>query len=382
MALKKSHVLTILGTRPEIIKLAPVLKQLEAEPALFKSTLVLTGQHRQMADQMLRQFNLFPQVDLQLMKPGQRLEELTATALLKLAKVFQQQKPEIILVQGDTTSAMAGALAGFYHKIPVAHVEAGLRTYNHYHPYPEEVNRRIISSIADWHFAPTRSAKEHLIKEGIDPRQILVSGNTVIDALKMVVQPNFDIRPWLADDEQLVLVTMHRRENYGQEFIDILEAVKKVLVKKQNIKVIFPVHPNPMVREAINKVFKRIPDNLSLLSPLDYPVFVNLLARAHLVITDSGGLQEEATAFGTPTIVCRKVTERAEALGGRVYLIPPHATKIEQQALKLLSMKVERFFWQSPFGDGNASDRITTMLSWIAGRTKQRPRPFVFKKKR
>lgn len=376
MAMNKYRVMTILGTRPEVIKCAPVICELSRYPREFESLVVVTGQHRDMLDQMLKQFSLKPDYDLNIMQPQQTLEQVTASAISLLTPLIKQTKPHLILVQGDTISTFAGALAGFYQQVPVAHIEAGLRTYHHYHPFPEEINRRLVDVISTWHFAATPGAKKNLIKENIPSQRIAVTGNTVVDSAWAMLDPAFDLSPWIQPKQSLVMVTMHRRENYGGEFLAICRAVDRLTRLYPDSKFIFPVHPNPKVKLAIKRGFKKRGKNLQLITALDYNVFINLLSHAQLVITDSGGIQEEAAALAVPMIICRQVTERPEALGPMAKLIKPHAEKIVRQAIVFLNNKKKLTVKTSAFGDGHAARRIVDWLRWINGSRRRRPRPF------
>jgi UDP-N-acetylglucosamine 2-epimerase (non-hydrolysing) len=366
----------IMGTRPEVIKCAPVIEALRTRPANFKTTVVVTGQHQELLEQMLRQWTIKPDEHLNLMAARPAPDQLLAAALKGLGPLWPARRPHLIMVQGDTSTALAGALAGFYHRIPVAHLEAGLRTYQPMNPFPEEQHRRMISLLASWHFAPTNGARSHLLQEGVASPSILVTGNTVVDALYATVQKGFNVRPWTRGYEKYVVITFHRRESFGTEFRAMVQAIQDVARLTPEVGFVWPVHPNPHVLRAIKAVFKKPLKNLGLQAPMDYNVFVNLLAQARLVITDSGGVQEETTALGISTLICRHVTERPEAIAAGAILVPPNRAKIRTRALAILHQHRHRVPQACPFGDGRASERILAALLWISGQSGRRPRPF------
>jgi UDP-N-acetylglucosamine 2-epimerase (non-hydrolysing) len=365
-------VLTVFGTRPEAIKLAPVVRALEADPR-FESVVCVTGQHRAMLDQMLDFFGITAAHDLDLMQPDQALTALAARALTTLQPVLDAERPDWLMVQGDTTTAMAAALTAFYNRIPVAHVEAGLRTRNKRAPYPEEVNRRMIGAAADLHLAPTPSAREALLAEGEPERSIVVTGNTGIDALYwtrervragQVAAPE-GLGP-LLEGRRLVLVTAHRRENFDAGLREICAAIKALAERFDDIAVVLPVHPNPNVKGPIETSLSEVP-RVCLTQPVDYGPFVWLLDRAALILTDSGGIQEEATALGKPMLVMRDVTERPEAIvSGNGVLVGAHEAAIVDRASRLLSEPAALAAMSSPsdvFGDGRATERILEALA-------------------
>jgi UDP-N-acetylglucosamine 2-epimerase (non-hydrolysing) len=363
------RVLTIIGTRPEAIKMAPVIGALSNIDGIESRTCV-TGQHRQMLDQVLTLFGIAPHWDLALMQPGQTLTALTGRILGALEPVLMQWKPDLVLVQGDTTTAAFGALAAFYQRIPVAHVEAGLRTGNLMAPWPEEANRRFVSVVACHHFAPTQGARENLLREGIRGSTISVVGNTVIDALKQVAA-RIDNDPVLAatldanlprirPGRRMVLVTGHRRENFGQGFESICNAIAE-LASRDDVEIIYPVHLNPQVQEPVRRILGSC-SNIHLIPPQDYLPFVRLMQRAQLILTDSGGVQEEAPSLGVPVLVMRDATERPEAVvAGTVKLVGTDRRRIVSESTRLLE---DRDAWQrmaqahNPYGDGLASCRI------------------------
>lgn len=358
-------VLSVFGTRPEAIKMAPVLKALAGESGI-RSLVCVTAQHRQMLDQVLGLFGIVPDHDLDLMREGQTLTEITVGALTRLEPYLAEVKPDFLLVQGDTTTTMAASLAAFYRKIPVGHVEAGLRTHDNGYPYPEEVNRRITSVIAARHFAPTRRARENLLREGAPESSVVVTGNTVIDALLGVVamqparMPSLPLR-----GKRIVLLTAHRRENFGAPMQEIFAAVRDLLKRYADVDVVYPVHPNPNVggpaREALGPVA-----GAHLIEPLEYKAFCDLMAASHLILTDSGGIQEEAPSLKKPVLVLRDETERPEAVeAGVVKLVGPHREKIVGEASRLLdnaAAYAKMASGANPYGDGKAAERIVAML--------------------
>lgn len=367
----------IFGTRPEAIKLAPVIKELDRYPKEFSPIVCVTAQHREMLDQVLRIFNIKPEYDLGIMQKDQTLHDITSRGLLGIAGVIERVKPDIVIVQGDTTTTFAGSLAAFYAKIPVAHVEAGLRTHDKYHPFPEEINRRLTTQIADFHFAPTENSKQNLLKEGIDEKKILVTGNTVIDALFMInkkqssrsaqekwnnyFQKNFNIK--FSNKKKHILVTGHRRENFGQGFENICYALKEIAVSFEDVDVIYPVHLNPNVQRPVKEILRNI-KNIYLIKPLDYEPFVYLMSRSYLILTDSGGVQEEAPSLGKPVLVMREKTERPEAVeAGTVKLVGTDKNKIVREVRKLLNNSEaykKMSMAHNPYGDGKAASRIVS----------------------
>ncbi len=362
-------VLTIFGTRPEAIKMAPVLQELQKFPELIESKICVTAQHRQMLDQVLDLFDLKPDIDLDLMKPNQSLTDLTARVIIGLSKVISEIKPDVVLVQGDTTTVMAGSLAAFYQKIPIGHVEAGLRTFDRYNPFPEEINRRLTDVLTSFYFAPTETAQNALLNEGIPKDKIFLTGNTVIDALYRteLMDPPREVTDLIktVGENRLLLVTAHRRENFGAPIINICQSIKEITRKYQDVSVIYPVHLNPNVRDVI---FDQLgdEDRVHLIEPLSYISFVHLMKAAYLILTDSGGIQEEAPALGTPVLVLRKVTERPEAVeAGTVKVIGTDLESIVRETGELLENKTHYLKMAnavSPYGDGNAAQRIVHIL--------------------
>ena len=367
-------ILTVFGTRPEAIKMAPVVKALAANPA-YEAKVCVTAQHRQMLDQVLDLFDIKPDFDLNLMKPGQDLSDITSNVLLGMREVYKQWLPDVILVHGDTTTTLGASLSAYYAKVKVGHVEAGLRTFNKYAPWPEEMNRRITGAVADIHFAPTAQARQNLLGEGVNEATIHVTGNTVIDALLEVVErlrtdvalrSNFETRfNFIDPSKRLILVTGHRRENFGAGFEAICHALA-ALASRSDVQVVYPVHLNPNVQEPVNRILGGV-DNVILLEPLDYLPFVYLMDRSALIITDSGGVQEEAPSLGKPVLVMRDTTERPEAVqAGTVKLVGTDLTTIVGEANRLLDDSIAyqaMSMAHNPYGDGLASTRISQLLT-------------------
>lgn len=358
-------VLSVFGTRPETIKMAPLVKELERREEI-ESIVCVTGQHRQMLDQVLRAFDIHPDYDLNIMKPGQTLAGITEAILQKMELVLETTTPDIVLVHGDTTTAFAAALSAFYHKIPVGHVEAGLRTYNKYSPYPEEVNRQFISLVADMNFAPTQQSRQHLLDEGKDPDTIFVTGNTAIDALQLTVRPDYEdeIIRW-AQGSRLIVLTAHRRENLGEPMRGMFRAIRRICEKYQDVKVVYPVHLNPVVVDAANEVFGNM-DSVRLIQPLEVVEFHNLLARSYMILTDSGGIQEEAPSLHKPVIVLRDTTERPEGVqAGTLRLAGTKEDDIYRMIDTLLCDPTQYDAMckaENPYGDGQASVRIADAI--------------------
>lgn len=367
------RVLSVFGTRPEAIKMAPVLSALDAVG--IESRVCVSAQHRDMLDQPLALFNISPDIDLNLMKPNQTLHGLTSDVLLGVSEALDEERPDMVLVHGDTTTSFAAGLAAFYKHIPVGHVEAGLRTGDIYAPFPEEMNRRLTDRITSLHFAPTETARNHLLAESTSPDSIHVTGNTVIDALFIIrdrLQNDPEFRaaaqkgmPDINSDKRMILVTGHRRENFGAGFENICHALRD-LAQRDDTEVVYPVHLNPNVQEPVNTLLGNLP-NVHLLPPVDYPSFVDLMTRCHLVITDSGGIQEEAPSLGKPVLVMRDVTERPEAVeAGTVLLVGTDHNRIVTEAKTLLdssSAYSRMSMAHNPYGDGAAGMRIAKEVS-------------------
>lgn len=386
--MQKLRVMTVFGTRPEAIKMAPVVLELKKHADFIEPIVAVTAQHREMLDQVMTLFSLKPDYDLDIMAAGQTLYDITGRSLTGLKTVLEEAKPDIVLVHGDTTTTFVGALASFYSQIPVGHVEAGLRTGRKDSPFPEEMNRRLTGAIADWHFAPTTTAEANLLAENVKPETIFVTGNTVIDALKATVKPDYQFTdPVLAAaigrGRRLVLVTTHRRENLGEPMRHVYQALRQLLEAHDDIEIIFPVHRNPKVREVVEAELGGL-DRVNLIEPLDYEPFANLMARAALVMTDSGGIQEEAPALGKPVLVLRDTTERPEAVdAGTVALVGTGREAVYDMAHKLLSDKNAYAAMAeacNPYGDGLASERIVAFLLQRYGFIKTLPEPFVIKR--
>ena len=384
MELKRLKVMTIFGTRPEAIKMAPVVLELQKYPDRIQPIVTVTAQHREMLDQVLQLFRIQPDYDLDIMSPSQTLFDITHRALTGLDEVLAQAKPDLVLVHGDTTTTFVGALAAFYHQIPVGHVEAGLRTGDKYSPYPEEMNRKLAGVLTDLHFAPTATARQNLLKENVDSGSVFVTGNTVIDALLSTVSPEFrfesELLPAISfPDRRVILVTTHRRENLGEPMRHVYQALKRIVAEFADVEVVFPVHRNPKVREVVESVLGHLP-RVHLTDPLDYEPFANLMARSTLILTDSGGIQEEAPSLGKPVLVLRDTTERPEAIGaGTVRLIGTAEETVYVQTKALLS-DPEQYRAMSeatnPYGDGKASHRIVQTILWRYGRNPAPPEPF------
>ena len=363
--MKKIKVMTIFGTRPEAIKMAPLALELEKRENI-EAICCVTAQHREMLDSVLEIFKLKPDYDLNIMQPRQTLSSITSRCITGMDEVLDEAKPDLVLVHGDTSTTFAGALAAFYHQIPVGHVEAGLRTYNIYSPYPEEFNRQAVGIIARYHFAPTQMSFDNLVKEGKNADQIYITGNTAIDALKTTVRKEYT-HPELewAADSRLILLTAHRRENLGQPMYQMFRAIKRVVDELGDLKVIYPIHMNPLVRQVANDVFGD-DDRFHIIEPLDVLHFHNFMARSHLILTDSGGIQEEAPSLGKPVLVMRDTTERPEGVAaGTLKLVGTDEETIYTEMKRLLtdaSAYQAMSCASNPYGDGFASQRIADIL--------------------
>jgi len=360
----KHKIMCVVGTRPEAIKMAPVILALKAEPCADVRVLA-TAQHRHLVDQVLPFFGIEPDIDLNIMRPNQALSALTARLLLEFDEVLQAEKPDVVLAQGDTTTVMTVALACFYHGIPFGHIEAGLRTWDMRNPFPEEANRVIAGRLARWHFAPTESSRQNLLREGISDVAIFVTGNTVIDALFMTASKEFELDLALDESKRLVLVTSHRRENFGEPFRNICHALRTLAERNTDIQILYPVHPNPNVKDVAHELLGDC-GNIILCEPLDYAPFIAAMKRAYLIISDSGGVQEEAPALGKPVLVLRDETERPEAVEmGVVKLVGADYDRILVEAQRLLddeSAYRDMARGLSPYGDGHAAERIVKVL--------------------
>ncbi len=365
------RVLVIFGTRPEAIKMAPVIERLRERPHDFETLVAVTAQHRDMLDQVLALFGIVPDIDLDIMRHGQTLADITMRAVEGLSRVVDEAKPDAVLVQGDTTTTFVGALAAFYLRVPVGHVEAGLRTDDRYQPFPEEINRRLTSQLATWHFAPTAVAQGRLLAEGIDPAAVIVTGNTVVDALlevaeKPYVFPHGPIADALGGGRRIVLVTTHRRENWGEPIRAVCEAVRQLLGRFDDIHVLYACHSNPIVRSTAEELLGGL-ERIDLLGPVDYLPWVKLMQASTLILSDSGGIQEEAPSLGKPVLVLRNTTERPEAIeAGTVKLVGTDTGQVVAQASRLLTDTAayeEMSRASNPFGDGHASERIVAALA-------------------
>ena len=364
--MKKLRLMTVFGTRPEAIKMCPLVLEMHKYPEYIEPIVAVTAQHREMLDQVLELFHIKPDYDLNIMASGQTLYDITTRALNGLKEVIEEAKPDMVLVHGDTTTTFAGALAAFYAQVPVGHVEAGLRTGNKYSPYPEEMNRKLTGSIADMHFAPTSTSKENLLKENVNPEAIMVTGNTVIDALQTTVKANYEFadaefNKIFARGNRLILMTTHRRENLGEPMRNVYKALRKVLETHADVEAIFPVHKNPKVREIVQEELGGL-ERVHLIEPMDYEPFANLMGKVDIVLTDSGGIQEEAPALGKPVLVLRDTTERPEAVdAGTVKLVGTGYEDVLREANLLLD---DPAHYQkmaeaaNPYGDGKACERI------------------------
>jgi UDP-N-acetylglucosamine 2-epimerase (non-hydrolysing) len=371
----KKKILTVFGTRPEAIKMAPVIRAL-LDDGRAECVTCVTGQHRQMLDPVLELFDIRPDYDLDIMVQAQTLAHVTCAVLEKLDTILVQERPDWVVVQGDTTSAMAAALAAFYRRIPVAHVEAGLRTNDAFNPYPEEVNRRYIDCVASAHFAATKQNEEALLREGVSPSSIMTTGNTVIDALLYIANRPFTLEGSLLaglpfGEKRIVLVTAHRRENWGAPLREICAALREIAVRHSDVHIVYPVHLNPSIQGPVHELLGKVA-NISLLPPLDYLTFVQLAKRSYMVLTDSGGVQEEMPSLGKPVLVMRQVTERTEALqAGTAALVGTSAEAIVAGATELIE-NTERYremtSSKNPYGDGLAAHRIAERLLNGAGR--------------
>ena len=372
----KKKILLVFGTRPEAIKMCPLVKAFQKYPNDFETVVCVTGQHREMLDQVLEIFSVKPDYDLNIMKQGQDLYDVTARVLTGMRDVLDEVKPDVVLVHGDTTTSMAAAMAAFYRQIPVGHVEAGLRTHNLYSPWPEEMNRQVTGRIAEYDFAPTPLSRRNLLDEGVPEERITVTGNTVIDALHWVVenvlakgyQPKDpSVAALLQDDKRKILITGHRRENFGEGFISMCTAIRDLARKYPEVDFVYPMHLNPNVRKPIRQVFGDHPaENLHFIEPLDYLDFVYLMSRSYIVLTDSGGIQEEAPGLGKPVLVMRDTTERPEALeAGTVKLVGTDYNRIVSEVSLLLddpAVYDTMSHAVNPYGDGKACPRIVEKL--------------------
>lgn len=377
-------VMTVFGTRPEAIKMAPLVKELEKHQGEIDCKVAVTAQHREMLDQVLALFEIIPAHDLDIMRQGQNLFDITGRALSGLQRVFQMEAPDLVLVHGDTTTTFVAALASYYLQIPVGHVEAGLRTRDKFSPFPEEINRHLTGVLADLNFAPTATARQNLLAEGVSNDTIFVTGNTVIDALLTTVRPGYRFDdPVLNgidyENNRILLVTTHRRENLGEPMRDIYQALREVVENYSDVVVIFPVHKNPAVRSVVDEALGGL-ERVHLIEPMDYQPFVNLIGRSYLVLSDSGGLQEEAPSLGKPVLVLRNTTERPEAVdAGTVRLVGTGREAVAFETRRLLEDKA--YYHKlanavNPYGDGHAARRIVEAIRFKFGLSKEKPEEF------
>ena len=369
MQKKSIKVMPIFGTRPEAIKMAPVVKELQKYEEI-ETVITVTAQHREMLDQVLELFDIVPDYDLDIMLESQSLTDITVNVLSRLEKIYNEENPDIVLVQGDTSTTFVASLAAFYKQIKVGHIEAGLRTNNKYSPFPEEINRKLTGGIADFHFPPTLTSKNNLLNENVDESKIFITGNTVVDALIEVVNKDFKfenskIQDLIDNDKKYILLTSHRRENLGKPMRNIFNSVKELLENNEGVEVVFPVHLNPKVRRIVDEILGDL-DRIHLVEPMDYLPFAKLIENSYLVLTDSGGVQEEAPSLGKPVLVLRDTTERPEAIeAGTVKLVGTDKSKIFNEANKLLNDKKAYGNMAqavNPYGDGKASERIVKIL--------------------
>ncbi len=360
-------IMLVFGTRPEAIKMCPLVRELKSHPEEFETVVCVTGQHREMLDQVLKVFGVVPDHDLHVMKPGQTLFDITSDVLLKIKSVLEEERPNCVLVHGDTTTSFAAALAAFYLQIPVGHVEAGLRTRDLYSPWPEEFNRQAVDVISNWYFAPTETSRQNLLDEGKPDGRISVTGNTGIDALKTTVREGYS-HPELdwAQGSRLILITAHRRENLGEPMHRMFRAIRRVMEERPDTKAIYPIHMNPQVRRAAHEELDGF-DRLRIIDPLEVVDFHNFMARSHLILTDSGGIQEEAPSLGKPVLVMRDTTERPEGVqAGTLRLVGTEEDTIYREFSRLLDDPAEyesMSHASNPYGDGYASDRIASILA-------------------
>ncbi|PIK14670.1 UDP-N-acetylglucosamine 2-epimerase (non-hydrolyzing) [Halobacteriovorax sp. JY17] len=372
--MKKKKILFVFGTRPEAIKMAPLVLKAQENP-VFDVKVCVTGQHREMLDQVLNIFNIKTDFDLNLMKPNQTLNNVTVDVVSGLDKILKNESFHCVLVHGDTSTTMASSMTAFHSKIPVAHIEAGLRTHNINSPWPEEMNRRVAGLVSTWHFAPTQKSAENLIREGVSTDKVFVTGNTVIDALSMIstrIDKSSELKDELQssfkflDNRKIILVTGHRRENFGDSFLSICKGLKKLALSNENIQIVYPVHLNPNVQKPVNEILSDV-SNIFLIDPQEYIPFIYLMKKSFMIITDSGGVQEEAPSLGKPVLVMRSTTERPEALeAGTVKLVGSDGERIFKEATSLLDNQDEynkMKMTTNPYGDGLACDRILEVLN-------------------
>ena len=380
--MRKIKVMSIFGTRPEAIKMAPIVLALENQSDKFESVVTVTAQHREMLDQVLALFDIKPDYDLNIMKKQQTLSEITANVLLGLDQVMKEAKPDIVLVHGDTTTTLAAGMSAFYNQIMIGHVEAGLRTWNKISPYPEEMNRQVTDIMADLYFAPTEQSKENLLKENHPANKIFITGNTAIDALKETVKEDYthEVLSRIKKDSRLILMTMHRRENQGEPMARVFKAIRKVVEEDESIELVYPVHLNPVVQQLAAEVLGNH-DRIHLIDPLGVIDFHNIAARSYLIMTDSGGVQEEAPSLGVPVLVLRDTTERPEGVdAGTLRLIGTDGADVERALRELLTNEEvyqSMSLASNPYGDGESAERILEAIAYSFEQIEERPQDFL-----
>ena len=381
MLMKKIKVMTVFGTRPEAIKMAPLVLELQKQSQRFEEITTVSAQHREMLDQVLDIFHIKPDYDLNIMHARQTLTDITSNVLINLDKILKEAKPDIVLVHGDTTTTFAASVAAFYNQIPIGHVEAGLRTWEKYSPYPEEMNRQMTDAMTDLYFAPTNQSKANLLKENHKEDNIYITGNTAIDALKQTVDKEYhhDILDKVSPDNKLILLTMHRRENQGEPMRRVFKVIREVVESREDVEVIYPVHLSPAVQEAAKEILGNV-ERIHLISPLDVVDFHNLAARSYFIMTDSGGVQEEAPSLGKPVLVLRDKTERPEGVeAGTLKLVGTESEKVKKEMEELLDNDAEYQRMaqaKNPYGDGKASERILDAIAYYFGVTDKKPIEF------
>ena len=379
--MKKIKVMTVFGTRPEAIKMAPLVLELQKQSQRFEAITTVSAQHREMLDQVLDIFHIKPDYDLNIMHARQTLTDITSNVLINLDKILKEAKPDIVLVHGDTTTTFAASVAAFYNQIPIGHVEAGLRTWEKYSPYPEEMNRQMTDAMTDLYFAPTNQSKANLLKENHKEDNIYITGNTAIDALKQTVDKEYhhNILDKVSPDNKLILLTMHRRENQGEPMRRVFKVIREVVESREDVEVIYPVHLSPAVQEAAKEILGNT-ERIHLISPLDVVDFHNLAARSYFIMTDSGGVQEEAPSLGKPVLVLRDTTERPEGVeAGTLKLVGTESEKVKQEMEELLDNAAEYQRMsqaKNPYGDGKASERILDAIAYYFGVTDKKPIEF------
>lgn len=379
--MKKIKVMTVFGTRPEAIKMAPLVLELQKQSQRFEAITTVSAQHREMLDQVLDIFHIKPDYDLNIMHARQTLTDITSNVLINLDKILKEAKPDIVLVHGDTTTTFSASVAAFYNQIPIGHVEAGLRTWEKYSPYPEEMNRQMTDAMTDLYFAPTNQSKANLLKENHKEDNIFITGNTAIDALKQTVDKEYhhDILDKVSPDNKLILLTMHRRENQGEPMRRVFKVIREVVESREDVEVIYPVHLSPAVQEAAKEILGNT-ERIHLISPLDVVDFHNLAARSYFIMTDSGGVQEEAPSLGKPVLVLRDTTERPEGVeAGTLKLVGTESEKVKEEMEELLDNDAEYQRMaqaKNPYGDGKASERILDAIAYYFGVTDKKPIEF------